>query len=294
MRILIIGAAGQLGSAMGREFAPDHEVVRSTIEDLDITDHAAVVARVCEVRPAVVVNCAAYNNVDGAEQDPLMALEVNAFAVRSLAEAAGRAGAVFVHYGTDFVFDGRASVPYLESDAPAPRSCYAASKLLGEWLAREAPRHYVLRVESLFGGAHEGPTVKPSSVDRIIDAVLDGRRCSVFTDRVVSPSFTVDVARATRALVQSRAEPGLYHCVNSGSCTWHELGLEVIRLTGRADCLDPVSVESVRLKAERPQFAALDNSRLAATLGWPMPTWQDALARYLPRRVNAGVGRAGL
>jgi dTDP-4-dehydrorhamnose reductase len=212
----------------------------------------------------------------------------SAFAVRSLAEAAARAGAVFVHYGTDFVFDGRTDRPYRETDPAEPRSVYAASKLLGEWLAREAPRHYVLRVESLFGGAHEGPTVKPSSVDRIIDAVLDGRRWPVFVDRVVSPSFTVDVARATRALVEAEAESGLYHCVNSGQCTWHELGLEVVRLTGRPDCLDPVPVDSVEMLADRPKYAALDNSKLAAALGRPMPTWQDALARYLSSRIPSG------
>ena len=286
MTVLVLGAVGQLGSAIVREFSRDADVVRSTVDDLDITDHAAVMARVTAIAPDVVVNCAAYNDVDAAEDDPLTAVEVNAFAVRSLAQAAASAGAAFVHYGTDFVFDGRTSTPYTESDSPTPRSVYSVSKLMGEWFAGEAPRHYVLRVESLFGGALEGPGARASSVDRIIDAVLAGRRMRVFVDRVVSPAYIVDVAGATRALLETRAQPGLYHCVNSGRCTWHELGLEVVRLTGRADCLDPVPVSSVALRAERPRFAALDNAKLARALGVPMPTWNDALARYLSRRLD--------
>ena len=284
MRIVITGADGQLGTAMVREFSSDHEVVPLTIEDLDITDHAQVLARVADLRPAVIINCAAYTNVDGAEDDPVAALGVNAFGVRSLGVAAASVGATLVHYSTDFVFDGRATQPYTEQDEPAPRSFYAASKLVGEWFAREAGRHYVLRVESLFGGGAEGPAGRRASVDRIIDALLEGRDAPVFVDRTVSPSYIVDVARATRALLERSAPDGLYHCVNSGHCTWHDLGLEVARLLRVEARLVPVAVASVKLRAERPQYCALANRKLASA-GFEMPSWQDALARYLRVRV---------
>jgi len=278
-RILVTGAAGQLGSVMVDFLSRDHDVVALVRADLDVADHHAVMDRVVTTRPDVIVNCAAYNRVDAAEADPMPALNANAFGVRSLARAATAVNATLVHYSTDFVFDGAASRPYGEDDAPNPKSAYAASKLMGEWFALEAPRAYVLRVESLFGGS-----AAKSSVDRIAEAMIDGREARVFRDRTVSPSYVIDVAAATKALLDRHASPGLYHCVNTGSCTWHELALEIARLLGcQQDArLLPLSVAEVALPASRPQFAALSNAKLSAVV--PMPSWQDALARYLRAR----------
>jgi len=152
---------------------------------------------------------------------------------------------------------------------------YAQSKLLGEWFAIEAPRAFVLRVESLFGGANAR-----SSIDRIAQSVREGREVKVFRDRIVSPSYVVDVAAATRALL-ARGEPGLYHCVGTGHANWYEVGQEIARVLGRqGDArLQPVSVADVSLRARRPQFAALANDKLCRIT--PLPTWQDALRRYL-------------
>ena len=276
MTALVTGAAGQLGSAIVREFAGG-EVVALTRAELDLADPAAIRAAVAAARPSVVINCAAYNHVDAAETDAVTALQVNAMAVRALAGAAADAGAVLVHYGSDFVFDGTATTPYREDDQANPRGVYATSKLLGEWFASGAPRHYVLRVESLFGGAR-----RKSSTDKIIDEIAAGRETRVFVDRTVSPSYVDDVARATRALVEREAPPGLYHCVNSGLCTWHEMAMEIARLLGVTPRLVPMRVAGVTLLAERPQFCALSNAKLAA-LGIVMPPWQDALARHIAK-----------
>ncbi len=154
-------------------------------------------------------------------------LAVNAFAVQSLARAAAAARAVFVHYSTDFVFDGLADAPYVETDAANPRSVYGQSKLIGEWLATEAPKAYVLRVESLFGG----PAAR-SSVDKIVAALRAGHEAPVFVDRIVSPSYVEDVAEATWALVSTAAQTGVYHVVNTGAASWYDLGQEVARLLG--------------------------------------------------------------
>ena len=140
-------------------------------------------------------------------------MEANAFAVLTLARAAADVDAVLVHYSSDFVFDGAIDRPYTESDRPAPQSVYAASKLLGEWFAAETPSHYVLRVESLFGGV----ALRKSSLDRIIDAVVAGGPVKAFVDRVVSPSYAWDVVEATRAMLEARPPAGLYHCVNTGA-----------------------------------------------------------------------------
>jgi dTDP-4-dehydrorhamnose reductase len=278
-KILITGASGRLAAAIAETFRADSEILGLARGDLDVTDDDAVEARLTSERPAVIVNCASYNDVDGAEQQPVRALEVNAFAVRELARAADRIGAVFIHYSSDFVFDGAASRPYVEDDAPNPQSVYAASKLLGEWFALEARRGFVLRVESLFGAPGSG---RRSSLDAIVAGIQAGASVPVFTDRTVSPAYVYDIAAATHALIRTGAAAGLYHCVNSGACSWHDIATEAARLLGREPRLAPVTLESVELRARRPKFSALDNTKLR-TLGIVMPTWQDALARHLKR-----------
>ena len=276
MKIVVTGAAGQLGSTIASAYRDRAEVVAVTRQRLDFGDVAAVEAFVTRERPDVVINCAAYNDVDGAEDHAVDAIRVNALAVRALARAAAGAGATLVHYGTDFVFDGLAErAAYAEDDEPAPQSVYAASKLLGDWFAAGAPRHYVLRVESLFGG-----TQRRSSVDRIAGAISNRQAARVFADRTVTPSYVLDVAGATWTLLNTDARPGLYHCVNTGVTTWFELAQEVGRILGVEPDLVAVKVADVPLKARRPQYAALSNAKLAAA-GIAMPTWQDALRRYL-------------
>jgi dTDP-4-dehydrorhamnose reductase len=234
---------------------------------------------VADAEPALIVNCTAFNDVDGAEARPLEAMAVNAFAVRSLARAAREAGATLVHYSTDFVFDGTASAPYDEDVPPSPRSTYAASKLLGEWFALDLSSSYVLRVESLFGGP-TGWSGRRGTLDGIVDSLRNGREQKVFTDRVVSPSYVPDIAAATRHLVESGATPGIYHCVNSGHASWHDVALEAAELLGVEHKLVPVTMEQVKLAASRPRYCALSNRKLAAA-GFAMPTWQQALRRWL-------------
>ncbi len=278
MMTLVTGAAGQLGSAFVAALAPAREVVGLARADLDLTDAPAVLARIDALRPGLIVNCAAYNEVDAAETQPLTTLAVNAIAVLTLARAAAEAGAALVHFSTDFVFDGLTSQPYTEDDPPNPQSFYAASKLLGEWLARDAPRHYVLRVESLFGGPR-----RRSSVDTIVDHLLAGREAPVFVDRTVSPSFVDDVVEATLALVERRAPSGVYHCVNSGHTTWQGLAETAARLLGVEPRLKPVRAADMSFAASRPFYCALSNRHLAEA-GVAMPSWEDALGRYLAKR----------
>jgi dTDP-4-dehydrorhamnose reductase len=278
-RVLVTGAAGQLALAIARTFEREADVRALTRADLDIRNDGAVRDAIESHQPTLVVNCAAYNDVDGAESDPVAALEVNAFAVRGLARAAAAAGATLVHYSTDFVFDGAATRPYAEEDRPNPQGVYAASKLLGEWFALEASRAYVLRVESLFG-APAGAGTRKGSLAGLVEGILENREVAVFVDRTVSPSYVFDVAEATRRLVESGSPFGLYHCVNAGACSWHDIATEIARLLGRTAALKPITLESVSLRARRPKYSALDCPRLRAA-GIDMPAWQDALQRYL-------------
>jgi len=288
MRIVVAGARGQLGAAVVRECAPAHEVVPLARADLDIADDRAVAASIDPLRPDAIVNCAADNRVDYAEDHPVEVLNVNAFGVRALAQAARRTGATLVHYSTDFVFDGASRSPYREDDRPNPIGVYAASKLLGEWFALDAPRAYVLRVESLFGRAEGGPKEK-GSVATILDELRAGRAPRVFVDRTISPTYVIDAARATRRLLESTAAPGLYHCVNAGACTWLELAEELATRLGVEPRFDAVRMADVSFRARRPQYSALSTDKLTAA-GIEMPPWRDAVREYVARSFG-GTGR---
>lgn len=278
MRFLVTGAAGQLGTAIVECLSPVGVVFPMPRKELDITQPADVARAFRETRPDVVVNCSAYNQVDAAEDQATQALDVNAFGVLELARAARASDALLIHYSTDFVFDGETSRAYTEDDPPSPQSNYGRSKLLGEWFAADTPAHYVLRVESLFGGRQA-----KSSIDRILDAIRQGQPARVFTDRTVTPSYVVDVAEATLKMIQSRPAPGLYHCVNTGAATWLDVAEEAARLLSAQPTLVPVEMASIRFPAKRPRYCALSNEKLRG-VGVDMPAWQDALARYVSGR----------
>jgi dTDP-4-dehydrorhamnose reductase len=279
MRVMVTGAGGLLGAAVCRAFAPHVDLHAFDRARLELTDATAVGAAVSAVAPDLVINCAAFNDVDGAEDRAPEALAVNAFAVLSLARAAHRAGARLVHYSTDFVFDGLASEPYTEEDPPRPQSTYGASKLLGDWFALEESRAWVLRVESLFGDPRSSGG-RRGSLGTLVDKIKSGAEVPVFVDRTVSPACTVDVARATRELVAADAPPGIYNCVNSGFGTWADVAAEAARLLGVPLHMRPLTLETAGLKARRPRFCALSNEKLARA-GVRMPDWRDALARYV-------------
>ena len=279
MRVVVTGARGLLGTAVAREMAAGHDLIPMARADLDITDDGAVAARIADARPDLIVNCAAYNDVDGAEEAAALALRANAFSVLALARAATAAGAILVHFSSDFVFDGETDRPYTEEDRPNPRGTYGASKLLGDWFALEAPRAYVLRVESLFGppGAGGG---RRGSLGTIVDRIRQGLEVPVFVDRIVSPSYTPDIAGAVRSLVERQAAPGLYNCVNSGRATWVEIAEQAAVMLGAPLQMRPLTLESAALRARRPRYCALSNAKLRAA-GVEMPTWVAALAEFL-------------
>ena len=282
MRIAIVGAKGQLGAALVNECRSRHDDVTAFDRaELDVRNGRAVADMIDRLRPDVIVNCTGYNTVDAAEDHPVDALALNAFAVRALARAANTRrcgpGALQHRFRLRRRRDPRRAS---ETDPPNPKSVYATSKLLGEWFAADVPRHYVLRVESLFGQAAGGPSPKGQrGGDRRRAASTDAsQKCS--SDRVVSPTFIVDAAFATRELLERDAAPGLYHCVNSGHATWLEFATEAARLLGVEPRFEILRFADVKLPAARPQYCALSNAKLAA-LGIQMPSWQDALGRYV-------------
>jgi dTDP-4-dehydrorhamnose reductase len=287
MRILVTGAGGRLGGAVWAELASaGHTVAALGRSELDVTSAEQVRTTIARLCPEAIVNCSAYNDVDGAETNRESAFAINAHGPSVLAQAASATGAILVHYGTDFVFDGTAAEPYAEDDTPNPLSVYGASKLAGESAVRCVRGHYILRVESLFGGS--GVAGRRATIDWIAARLLAGSVVHAVVDRTVSPSYVFDVVHATRTLLEYQAPFGTYHCVNSGFGTWYELAVEVACALGIAGRIEPVTVADLKTVASRPRFCALSNLRLYG-VGVAMPSWQSAIRRHLPSVVSTQI-----
>lgn len=274
MRVLITGAGGQLGRALVDAY-DDHDVVALPRAALDITDEAAVERIVDEVRPNLVLNAAAYTKVDACEADPEPAWRANAAGPWWLARACARQDVPIVHFSTDYVFDGDSDRPYTEFDAPAPRSVYGRTKLAGEQLVRQAcARHFIVRTSWLHGvgGANFLSTMLRLGRERGEVRVVD--------DQTGSPTFAFDLAPAVRTLAATDRY-GTYHLTNGGTCTWFELAQRAFALAGLDVRCDPIDTTAFGALAPRPANSVLDN-RSAHLIGIPaLPTWKDALQRWL-------------
>jgi dTDP-4-dehydrorhamnose reductase len=279
MRIAVIGGGGRLGAVVTTELASrGHDVMALRSTQLDITNGASVEDVLGRLKPDAIVNCSAYNAVDAAQADIAAAFALNATGPSFLAAFATRTNALLIHYSTDFVFDGAGTAPYTEADTANPLSVYGASKLAGEHEAGRAPRHYVLRIESLFGGT--GVKGHKSTVDHIADRIRTGDVVRAAIDRTVSPSYAPDAARATAELIERNADYGLYHCVNGGHTTWFDLAQEVARELGVSAQIVPLRADELTVVAPRPRFCALSNAKLLAC-GIHMPSWRSAIARHV-------------
>jgi dTDP-4-dehydrorhamnose reductase len=276
LKCAVVGADGQLGQALVRRLG-DRLAWSGGRSALDVRDAAAVFALVSSVRPDVVFNASAYNKVDAAEAERDLAFAVNASGPENLARACAASGALLVHVSTDYVFDGTASQPYREDDPTGPLGAYGASKLEGESrvLASSAPS-LVVRTSGVLGAG--GSRGKGGSfVERILARARAGEPLRVVNDQVFAPTFATDLASALVELVPTGAR-GLLHVTNQGSCSWHELAVESVRLAGLPVPVEAISTASLHLAARRPAYSVLDGWRYFS-LGLPaLPPWRDALA----------------
>lgn len=280
------GAAGMLGRDVQEEArALGHEVLAFSRQELDVTDQPAVRRAVRECRPDCVINCAAYTNVDGAEEEAERAVAVNALGVRNLAAACREMDVVLVHFSTDYVFDGQKSTPYTIFDRPAPLNVYGRSKLMGEeYLRLIGPRHYLVRTSWLFGAGGR------NFVETILRLAREKGEISVVDDQRGCPTYTRDLARAVLDLAATGAY-GTYHVTNAGSTTWYGFAGEILRAAGVSAVVRPATSAELSRPAARPANSVLDPFPLRETLGYLLPPWTDALARYLAERKRGGEGR---
>jgi dTDP-4-dehydrorhamnose reductase len=282
MKVALVGAAGQLGTALAATRPPTDSIVPLTHAEIEIRDTASVEAALSAAAADCVINCAAYNFVDKAEDEPDVAHAVNAVGPQNLARWCARHQATLVHVSTDYVFsnDGRRT-PYAETDQSAPASAYARSKLAGEELVRaECPAHYVVRTCGLYGRALTAG--KGNFVRTMLRLAAEGKPLRVVDDQHCTPSFAPDVAAAIWRLLES-GRFGLYHATNSGATTWDGFACEIVRVAGLNVPVTAIPSRDFPQKAKRPPYSVLDCSKLAGVIGSALPTWQNALARYVPQ-----------
>jgi dTDP-4-dehydrorhamnose reductase len=284
MRFAVLGANGQLG----RDLCP---LLPGTILPLDraqadLTKPTELTAQLRELRPDVMVNCAAYNFVDRAESEPEAAFAVNTWGVRALAQVCREIGTLLVHFSTDHVFglDASRRQPLTEDDLPGPVSVYGLSKLSGEYQLRALwDRHLIIRTCGLYGlwgsGGKGGNFVE--TMLRLGSGA--GKSVRVVSDQFCTPTFTQDLARAVVALLEAKAE-GLFHVTSAGACSWFEFAGAIFELTGLHPELVPISSQEYNAPARRPAWSVLAGDRLARLGLSPLRPWREALAEYLNLR----------
>jgi dTDP-4-dehydrorhamnose reductase len=284
MQMLVLGSAGMLGRALARVHAEEHghSLTGYDRSGCDITDEARVRAVLRDAAAESVFLCAAWTDVDGAEANREAALRVNGEGAGIVARSCAARGAALIYLSTDYVFDGEKADPYREDDPPAPLNAYGESKRLGEERVRESGCGFlIVRTSWLFGphGKH--------FVDAILTKARAGVPLRVVDDQVGAPTYTVDLARALFTLAEQGAR-GVVNVTNRGWCSWSEFARRIVAQAGPVVPVEPIRSEELHRPARRPRSSRLDDSRLRS-LGVPMPTWEDALGRYLD---EVGSGRS--
>lgn len=276
MRIVVTGGRGLLGRPLVRRLAARHDVTAVDVEDLDVTDADAVAHEFSRVRPELVVNLAAWTDVDACESDEPRAMRVNGGGAANVAAACRATGAALMHVSTDYVFDGRKSDAWTESDPTGPLSVYGRSKLAAEEHVRASGvRWTIVRAQSLYGAG------KKSFPDAIVARARSGQPVRVVTDQRVQPTWVEDFADALVRLADCGAT-GTFHVANSGSCTWWECARATLDMSGLQHVeVGAILAADLARPAPRPSNSVFDCSRYERATGAAMRPWRAALAEYL-------------
>jgi len=288
MRVVLIGATGQLGSDLARSFAQE-ELTCLNHQELEVCDHPRVRDVLTSVGPDLVINTSAFHKVDLCEEQVQKSFAVNAFAVKNLAEVCAELNCALVHFSSDYVFDGEKGSPYAEEDRPGPVNVYGASKLTGEYFVQMAcPQHLLVRTSGLFGLA--GASGKGGNfVETMVRLGREREVVRVVNDQTLSPTLTQDLAGMVYELVSTGAY-GLYHINNSGYCSWYELACRIFESMQLPARLEPTTSQEFGAKARRPRFSVLESAGLARLNLPSLRPWEEAVKEYLALRKGASSG----
>lgn len=275
-KIIVTGCNGQLGRAVNEYYknASDLSFVNTDVGELDITDIDAVLGLAREVKPYAIINCAAHTGVDACETQYEKAFAINAIGPRNLAIAARETGARLVHISTDYVFDGKAARPYVETDPANPQGAYGSTKLAGEEFVRQfADRWFILRTAWLYGdGKNFVKTMLRLSETHDVVRVVG--------DQFGSPTSAAQLTRAINAVLFSD-NYGIFHATCEGSCSWAQFAEEIFRLAGKNTAVEAITTEEYGAPAPRPAYSVLDNRMLRLTTDFSFADWHDAVAVYM-------------
>lgn len=287
MKIAVIGSTGQLGTDLVKTFGNGHEVIGLAHRDIEVTNYNSCLV-LKEHLPDIVVNTAAFHKTDQCEEEPLKTFNVNAIGARNVAEVSRELRATVVLISTDYVFDGSKSEPYTEDDTPFPINIYGISKLTGEYFTRQNPKHYVIRIASVFGTA--GASGKGGNfVETMITKAKKGESISVIDDMWMSPTYTKDASLVLKKIVESKLPYGTYHATNSGYCSWYQFAEAIFQITGLNPALAPLKTNHLNVKTKRPRFSALMSTKLPR-YGMEMRGWREALRAYLLEKGHIQTG----
>jgi len=283
MKIALIGVEGQLGTDVNSYFKREGVEVSGLVglKDIDVCDYESSDKVLKKINPDIVINTAAFHDVDRCEDEALSAFRVNVLGVKNLSMTCRDLDIPLMHFSTDYVFDGKKNSPYIESDCAAPLSVYGISKLAGEYVIQYMlKKYYIARLCGLYG--HAGAVGKGSTnfVELMIKMGKEKKEIRVVDDQIVTPTSTVDVSRKLLELIRT-GKYGIYHMTNSGSCSWYEFACEISRLAELDIKIIPISSEQFGAKAKRPYYSVLDNYNLRKAGLSDLRSWKEALREYI-------------
>jgi dTDP-4-dehydrorhamnose reductase (EC 1.1.1.133) len=278
VKTVIIGSTGQLGTDLVKILQDDNEVIGLTHNDIEVSDYKSCLI-LKELKPEVIINTAAFHKTDQCEEEPLKTFSVNAIGAKNVATISKEINAITVYISSDYVFDGSKKEPYTEEDTPNPINTYGISKLAGELYTKQNPKHYIIRVASLFGVA--GASGKGGNfVETMIKKALNKEVINVVDDMWMSPTYTKDAALIIKKILKANVPYGVYHATNKGYCTWFQFAQEIFKLTGLTPIIKPIRTDQLQMKAKRPRFSALESVKLPK-YGIQTRRWEEALKEYL-------------
>jgi len=277
MRIVITGSNGQLGRELASRLAsPTNQLYCIDLPGCDITRKTDVHSFLNKAKPETIIHCAAYTDVDGCERNPLKAKAINEIGTRNLVEYAGPNNVLFVYVSTDYVFDGKKGAAYTETDQVAPLSIYGRTKLNGEYIVqRNCTKHFIVRTAWLYGQG-------TNFITKVIETAKKNRQLRMVDDQFGCPTYTKDLAGAIEKLIETN-EYGIYHIVNSGSCSRYEFAIDIIRNAGIDIDVQRVKSSEFKTTAARPANTILNTKKLKK-IGIALRSWQDALSEYMSIR----------
>jgi len=286
MKVALIGVEGQLGTDVNSYFKREGVEVTGLIglKDIDVCDYKSSDSILKRINPDIVINTAAFHDVDRCEDEALSAFKVNVLGVKNLSLICSDLNIPLMHFSSDYVFDGKKNEPYIETDCPAPLSMYGISKLAGEQVIQNIlEKYYIARLCGLYGRAGAIGKGSTNFVEMIIKLGVEKKEIKVVDDQIVTPTSTVDVAEKLLEIIHT-GKYGIYHLTNSGSCSWYEFACEISRLAKLDVKIIPISSEQFGAKAKRPYYSVLDNYNLRKIGLEDLPHWKESLRYYIENR----------